>query len=82
MRGTNKTNEEMKMKKILKEIIGDFKDKPVQNTIGWFVVIPVGIPFIVVNYLLLSLIWVLSKLRLAVCYLIAELILLVEKIDK
>lgn len=82
MRGTNKTNEEMKMKKILKEIIGDFKKNPVQNTIGWFVVIPVSIPFIVANYLLISLIWILSNLRLAVCYPMAKLIFLVEKINK
>lgn len=70
------------MKKILKEIIGDFKKNPVQNTIGWFVVIPVSIPFVVINYLLLALIWTLSKMRLAVRYPICELILLVEKINK
>lgn len=70
------------MKKILKEIIGDFKKNPVQNTIGWFIVIPVSIPLIVANYLLLALIWLLSKLRLAVRYPIAELISLVEQINK
>lgn len=62
------------MKKILKELIGDFKDKPIQNTIGWFVVIPVSIPFVVANYLLLALIWLSSKLRLAACYPVTELV--------
>ena len=70
------------MKKILKEIIGDFKAKPLQNTIGWFVVFPVSVPFIVVNYLLLTLIWVLTKVLLAVRYPIAGLVLLVGKINK
>lgn len=70
------------MKKILRELIGDFKKNPVQNTIGWFVVIPVSIPFIVANYFLIALIWILGKLRLAACYPMAELILLVEKINK
>ena len=82
MHATEKTNEEMKMKKILKETIRDFKSKPIKNTIAWLVVIPVSIPFIVVNYLLLTLIWLLSKLRLTVCYPMSELILFVEKMNK
>lgn len=70
------------MKKILKELSEDFKKKPMQTTMIWFVVIPVSIPFIVINYFLLALIWVLKKLRLAVCYPMAKLILLVEKVSK
>lgn len=70
------------MKKILKELSDDFKKKPIRNTIGWFIVIPVSIPFAVVNCLLLTLIWVLSKLREVILYPMAKLILLVEKVSK
>lgn len=70
------------MKKILKEIASDFKRKPIQNTIGWLVVVPVGIPFIIINYFLLATIWFLKRLRLIVIYPMAKLILSVENINK
>lgn len=77
------------MNKSLKEIAQNFKDKPMQNTIGWFVVLPIGIPFIIINFLLLSFIWLLRKIimvidkyRYIICYPIAMLISLVGKINK
>ena len=77
------------MNKSLKEIAQNFKDKPMQNTIGWFILVPISIPFLIINYLLLSFIWLLRKLitaidksRYVICYPIAILISLVEKIDK
>lgn len=77
------------MNKSLKEIMQNFKDRPIQNTIGWFVIVPIGIPFITINFLLLSFIWflikiimVIDKSRYIICYPIAMLISLVGKINK
>lgn len=73
----------------MKEIMQNFKDRPIQNTIGWFIVVPIGIPFIIINFLLLYFIWLLRKLitaiyksRYIICYPIAMLISLVGKINK
>ena len=88
MHASNKTNG-VEMNKSLKEIAQNFKDRPIQNTIGWFIVLPIGIPFIIINFLLLSLIWFLRKIvmvidksRYVICYPIAMLISLVGKINK
>lgn len=88
MHASNKTNE-VEMNKSLKEIAQNFKDKPIQNTIGWLIVVPIGIPFIIINFLLLSLIYLLRKIimvidksRYIICYPIAILISLVGKINK
>lgn len=88
MHASNKTNE-VEMNKSLKEIAQNFKDRPIQNTIGWFIVVPIGIPFIIIKFLLLSFIWflrkiimVIDKARYIICYPIATLVNLVGKINK